>query len=756
MFIRTLLVASISQVLGFAAMAGDVPLIPRETLFGNPERANVQISPDGTQISYLAPLDGVLNVWVMPVSGGEAAAITKSMDRPIRSYGWSWNNEQILYEQDKGGNEDTHIYAVNLADGKTTDLTPGDGVKAGMMGGHRDRPDLVLSQSNARDPRHMDVVTINTRTGEQETIFLNEEGFVGMTPDDDWNVRIRARMTPDGGTASEFRDSPDGEWRELDTVGLEDAMSTNTSGFDKSGRVMWGSDARGGDKARFVAVRPQPDGTFERETIFESDESDVADVMMNPLTKQPEAVAVNRLRTKWTILDPSVEPDLLKLSTLVDGELNIVDRSGDDRTWIAAYLVDDGPVQYWLWNRDTQEGRYLFSNRPSLEGLPLANMKGVEIPARDGLMLPSYLTLPLGLDAGERVPLIVFVHGGPWARDNWGYNPYHQWLANRGYAVLSVNFRGSTGFGKAFLNAGNREWYKAMQDDINDAAQWAVDQGWADPERLAIMGGSYGGYATLAGMTRDPELWACGVDIVGPSHVGTLLSTIPAYWEPVKVMFEKRVGGADETEWLDEISPLVHVDRIARPLLIGQGANDPRVKLSESDQIVDAMDASGIPVTYVVFPDEGHGFARPENNKAFNAITEAFLGAHLGGRVEALGDDVAVSSAQVRRIGGLDLGDTKEWEGGDTPAPVLEAVSFDDLTESQQGEVTMMLEQLESQIPAEAMGQMLPMIIMQLKGQMSGVPETERPVALYLLGELERRAAAMKSAPSESPVPAGE
>ena len=730
----------------------DVPLIPRDTLFGNPERTGVQISPDGQWISYLAPRDGVLNVWVMPRDGGEARPITDSTDRPIRSYSWAWNNDQILYVQDKGGDENTHVYAVDIATGKTTDLTPGDDVKASLMSGHRDRPDQILVQTNARDVSAMDIVKVDTRTGETTMLFENTGNFIGMVPDDAWNVRVRSRMTADGGTLSEYRDTVDADWRELDEVGLEDAMTTSTIGFDKAGDRMWGIDARGGDKARLVSVTPREDGTFDRETIFESDEADVADAMINPITLTPEAIAVNRLRKQWTILDPAVRPDLEKLATLVDGQMEVVDRSGDDRTWVVVYLVDDGPAQFWLWDRDAQEGRYLFSNRPSLENLPLVKMQAVEIPARDGLMLPSYYSLPHGWKEGDTVPLVVMVHGGPWARDNWGYNPYHQWLTNRGYAVLNVNFRGSTGFGKDFLNAGNREWYAKMQDDVNDVAQWAVDQGWADPERLAIMGGSYGGYATLAGMTRDPELWACGVDIVGPSHISTLLSTIPPYWAPMKAMFEQRVGSMDDPEYLDSISPLMHVDRISRPLLIGQGANDPRVKISESDQIVAAMNQQDIPVTYVVFPDEGHGFAKPENDNAFNAVTEAFLAEHLGGRVEPLTDELESSTIQLRDLGGLDLGDAEAWNPDDEPAPVAErTVGWDELTEAQQARVEQVLGQIEGQVPEPQRPFAYPAIATQFRSQLASAPEADRDAMLYAAQELDRRAAEASQPPAADP-----
>ncbi|MEE2972321.1 MAG: S9 family peptidase [Planctomycetota bacterium] len=758
MSIRNVLLATtltMSTISTASAVSQDPPLIPRDTLFGNPERAGVQISPDGKWISYLAPRDGVLNVWVMARDGGEPRPVTDSTDRPIRSYSWSWNNEQILYSQDKGGDENTHIYAVDLASGKTTDLTPGDDVKASLMSGHRDRPDQILVQTNARDAASMDVVRIDTRTGESTPVFENTGGYIQMVPDDDWAVRVRARMNAEGGTESEFRDSPEGEWRPLDSVGLEDAMTTSTIGFDKSGKRMWSIDARGGDKARLVSVTANPDGTFDRETVFQSNEADVADAMINPQTLEPEAIAVNRLRKEWTIVDPAVRPDLEKLATLVDGEVEVIDRSGDDRTWIVAYLVDDGPVQYWLWDRDAQDGRYLFSNRPSLDGLPLVKMRAVEIPARDGLMLPSYYSLPHGWKEGDKVPLVVMVHGGPWARDNWGYNPYHQWLTNRGYAVLNVNFRGSTGFGKDFLNAGNREWYAKMQDDVNDVAQWAVDQGWADPDRLAIMGGSYGGYATLAGMTRDPELWACGVDIVGPSHISTLLSTIPPYWAPMKAMFEQRVGSMDEPEYLDSISPLTHVERISRPLLIGQGANDPRVKISESDQIVAAMEERGIPVTYVVFPDEGHGFARPENNNAFNAVVEAFLAEHLGGRIEPLDGEIEASTAQLRNLGGLDLAGAEAWDPKTAPEPEVEkTVTWEMLDEAQQAKVEQVLEQIEAQVPEPQRRFAYPAIATQFRGQIASAPEEDRMAILYAAQELDRRAGEAMPAGAD-PVPEG-
>ncbi|MBM44591.1 MAG: S9 family peptidase [Phycisphaerae bacterium] len=728
-----------SLALGNQVKAPDAtPLIPRETLFGNPERAGLQISPDGSTISYLAPHEDVLNVWIQPTAGGEASVITSSTDRPIMGYAWAINGEQILYTLDKDGDENTHVYAVDLETKETTDLTPFDGVKAGMAGQHRDRPDEILVQMNQRDPRNMDMYKVNTRTGESELIFANDDGYVGMIPDDDWTVRGRAKMTEDGGTLFELRNSADGEWYEFMKVSMQDAMNTMPMGFSKDGTIIYGKDATGRDTSALVSMPARKGGAEQATVIFESDKADVGGVYSDKDTHEPRAVSVNYLRNEWHVLDPELQVHIDAIKALDEGDPNITDSTLDESMMVVAFERDNGPVNYWLYDTDSRTGRYLFSNRPDLEKYELVTTRPVEITARDGLVLPSYVTTPRGEGPW---PTVVLVHGGPWARDSWGYNPIHQWLANRGYAVISPNFRGSTGFGKNFLNAGNRQWYHAMQDDVNDAAAWAVAEGIADKDRLAIMGGSYGGYATLAGMTRDPELWACGVDIVGPSHIGTLLSTIPMYWEPVKIMFTERVGGVDETEWLDSISPLTHVDNISKPLLIGQGANDPRVKLAESDQIVAAMNERSIPVTYVVFPDEGHGFAKPENRLAFMAVTEQFLSEHLGGRAEAVGVDVQDSTAQVRDLGNLQVEGVALWDASEAPADVPEAapagtVTFADLTPEQQAQVQQFLDRVDT-IPLDQLGMMKSL----LEAQRSNVPPAELPIFEFMLQTINEKIA---------------
>jgi len=360
-----------------------------------------------------------------------------------------------------------------------------------------------------------------------------------------------------------------------------------------------------------------------------------------------QAVGFNYLRNEWKVIDPAVAPDVAALKKVHDGDFSVVSRDLADRTWIAAYTDDDGPVRFYAYDRKSRKATFLFVNQPALETAKLAKREPVIIPARDGVKLVSYLTCPVGV-ARKNLPMVLYVHGGPWARDSWGYDPTAQWLANRGYAVLQVNFRASTGFGKKFLHLGDKQWGGTMQDDLTDAAKWAIAQGIADPRRVGIMGGSYGGYATLAGLTFTPDLYACGVDIVGPSNLRTLIASIPPYWATIRKTFDIRMGDVDQDSLLNlKCSPLFHVDRIRAPLLIGQGQNDPRVNVRESEQIVAAMRVKNLPVEYVVYADEGHGFARPENRMDFYGRAESFLAKHLGGRAEAF-VEVKGAAAEVK------------------------------------------------------------------------------------------------------------
>ena len=436
-------------------------------------------------------------------------------------------------------------------------------------------------------------------------------------------------------------------------ISKEDVLTTGLIDFDKSGKVLYMEDSRGRNTSALVALNPD---TGEKTMIASDPRADLEDLMLHPTEKHPQAVDFMYERKHWVPQDEAVSDAFSYLRTVSEGDIEIVSRGRSDRRWIVAYLMDNGPKRFYLYDRDEGKASFLFTDTESLEGLPLVKMRPVVFKSRDGLDLVSYLTLPGGTDPdgdarpGAPLPMVLLVHGGPWARDKWGFDYTHQWLANRGYAVLSVNFRGSTGFGKVFLNGANMEWAGKMHDDLVDAVAWAVEEKIALPELVGIMGGSYGGYATLVGLTFTPETFACGVDLVGPSNLVTFLETVPPYWRPQIELFATRVGDhrtEEGREFLAERSPLTYVERISRPLLIAQGGNDPRVRQSESDQIIQAMDSKGIPVTYLLYPDEGHGFSSASNLRSFNAVTEAFFSKCLGGRYEPIGDDFRGSSITI-------------------------------------------------------------------------------------------------------------
>ncbi|MCA9208202.1 MAG: S9 family peptidase, partial [Planctomycetales bacterium] len=624
----------------------EVALIPRQEFFGNPEKARARISPDGTKLAFIAPVEGVLNVWVAPADDLSAAkAITKDTHRGVRSYFWAYTSKHVLYTQDKDGDEDWHIYAVNLETDEIKDLTPIEKISARVQEVSPDFPETILVGINDRAERQLhDIYRVNILTGERELVQENP-GFAGFMTDDDYKVRFAVTVTPDAGQLLLQPDAEaEGGWKEFLKIPPSDAMTTGPAGFDKSGEKMYFLDSRDRDTAALTVIDLS---SGEQTVIAEDDRADIDGVIAHPTEKNIEAVSFTYTRTEWKILDDAIQADLDYLKTVEDGEIQLTSRSLADKIWTVAFTVDNGPVKFYLYHRDEKKAEYLFTSSPSLEKLPLVKMHPQVIPTRDGLNLVSYLSLPKGTDtqtAGrpdQPLPLVLNVHGGPWARDSWGYDPEHQLLANRGYAVLSVNYRGSTGFGKNFINAANQEWAGKMHDDLVDAVQWAINEKIAQPDKIAIMGGSYGGYATLVGLTFTPELFACGVDIVGPSNLVTLLDNPPPYWMPIMPVMKTRVGDNSTEvgrEFLESRSPLFFVDKIQRPLLIGQGKHDPRVKQSEADQIVAAMTEKKIPVTYMLFLEEGHGFAKPENRFAFYAVTEAFLAEHLGGRYEPIGE----------------------------------------------------------------------------------------------------------------------
>lgn len=624
-------------------------LIPRRKLFGNPYRAMTRISPDGSQLAWLQPLDGVLNVWVAPLADLPAArAITKDAKRGIRFYMWSATGSHILYMQDREGAEDWHVHSVRLAGGDEIDLTPLSEIHAQPLGISQELPHLLAVSINDRDKAWHDIYHVDIRDGRRELIYRNDEELGSFRVDRRLRLRLATKELPGGG-ASIRRHTPEGFEPFLE-IGSEDALGTSMLGFTLDGRRSYMLSTVGRDKAALYAV----DWPEARQTLIaEHGKADIGGILTNPVTHVIEGYSVEHLREEQHAVGNAIASDLKRLEDAFSGDYSVSSRSLDSRLWIVVESSPQSPGVAHLYERATGKLTRLHAARPDLEGEPLRPMRPMIVPSRDGLELVSYLTLPEGAPEGRPVkslPLVLNVHGGPWARDAYGYDPEHQWLADRGYAVLSVNFRSSTGFGKGFVNAGNLEWGRRMHDDLIDAVDRMVADGIADPARIAIMGGSYGGYAALAGLTFTPEVFACAIDIVGPSNLATLLATVPPYWKAFFENLALRVGDPRTEEGralLAERSPLTHVARIARPLLIGQGANDPRVKQAESDQIVAAMQAKGLPVTYALYPDEGHGFARPENRISFYAVAEAFLAQHLGGRFEPIGSDLEGASLKV-------------------------------------------------------------------------------------------------------------
>ena len=612
-----------------------VPLIPRDVLFGNPDRVSPQISPDGTRMAWLAPVDGVLNVWVADVGApeGSGSPVTEDRDRGIRSYTWAQNNRDLIYIQDQGGDENWRIYGVNLEKGETRDLTPFDGVQAQVVRLDKHRPNEALVALNKDNPQLHDVYHLDLDSGEL-TKLVENPGFIGWVADNDFTVRAGMAPTPDGGMVLMGRDSADDEWRPLITFAQEDALASGPIGFTADNKSMWLLSSQGANASRLLRYEIATGAT---EVIAADETYDVGGAWIHPDTREVQLVIFEKDRAEYVVLDESIRDDFEALRALNSGDLFLTGRDRADKTWLVGFTRDDGPVEYYAWDREAKQATFLFKHLPVLAEYQLAAMEPFSFESRDGLTIHGYATFPPGVER-TNLPAVLNVHGGPWARDGWGYKAEAQWMANRGYLCVQVNYRGSTGYGKDFVNAGDKEWGAKMHDDLIDAVEHIVAQGWADRDKIAIYGGSYGGYAALVGATFTPDVFACAVDIVGPSNIKTLIESIPPYWAPMVAQFHTRVGNPEtEEDFLWSRSPLSKVDQIKIPMLIAQGANDPRVKQAESEQIVAAMEDKGIPHEYALYPDEGHGFAKPENRLDFYGKAERFLARHLGGRCEEEG-----------------------------------------------------------------------------------------------------------------------
>lgn len=625
------------------------PIISRAHLFGEATRHSGQLSPRGDRVAFLAPRDGVTNLWVLSVEAlDEARPVTDDRGRGVRHFAWAEDNATLLYLQDDRGDENWRLYAVDAAGGPPRALTPA-GTRAEIIGLSAADPGGVVIALNQRDPAYADLFRIDIATGARTLVQRNlntaqVRGFSRFLLDNENRLRLGVKNLPDG-SAEVFVRSLEGEWRSLFVVPFEDALSALPLAIEADGRSFLMLDSTRRDRAALVRVDME---TGVKTVLGESARADVSDAWIDPTTHAPEAFAAEYLRREWRALDADAQADIDFLSRQLTGDFRVVSRSRDDARWIVVEEGPTTPARSYLYERGDRNNRRLsslFRHRPDLEQAPLQPLAPVEIEARDGLTLVSYLTLPIGSDANgdgrpeAPAPLVVLPHDGPWSRDSYGFNATHQWLANRGYAVISVNFRGSTGFGRAFLNAGNREWGGRMQEDLLDVVQWAVTNGIAQPERVAIVGNGYGGYAALAGVTFAPEQFACAASFGAPLNLSTMLETSPPYASPWREALYLRVGDprtAAGRQLLRERSPVWRANQVRRPVLMALGGRDARASRAITDTFATSLRGRRTPLTYVYYPEEGGALSAP-NRLAYYALLEQFLGDCLGGRVEPVG-----------------------------------------------------------------------------------------------------------------------
>ena len=640
----------------------ETPLIPRAYFFGNPARRRPAISPDGRWIAWLAPVDGVANIWIAARDRLEdARPLTFDKGRGPGAPMFAHDGRHMLFLKDEDGDENSHVYALEIDTGAIRDLTPLAGVRCGVMAASRLVPDSILVRINDRDRRFHDIYSVEVATGRRTLIEQNDEGYAAYWADSRHELRLARLSRGEGGAVVRRRDES-GAWVDWLDIPADDVNTTSLSHLNAAGRTLYLYDSRGRDTAALAAI----DLASGQTTVLAEDpRADIDGMLVDGDTFAPIAWASGYERRRYHALDPRFAADIAAIDRADVGDWSPASLTNDLSAWIITTQSDTRPGVAWIYDRVTRRLEKLFETRPELEGARLARVHPVRITARDGLEMVAYLSLPPASDTtaeaavpqvASPLPLVLVVHGGPATRDHFGFDPEAQWLANRGYAVLKVNYRGSLGFGKAFLSAGNGQWGLAMSDDLDDAAGWAIAAGIADPARIGITGGSYGGYAVLAALTRTPDKYACGVDLVGPSNLETLIDTIPPYWAVIRKAFLRSVGDPSTPEGLASLrarSPLYRAAAIRSPLLIGHGANDPRVKQAEADQMVAAMQANDVPVTYALFSDEGHGFGRPVNAICFAGLEEGFLAVHLGGREEALGPDT-IAASSVSLVGPTD------------------------------------------------------------------------------------------------------
>ncbi|MBT0722440.1 S9 family peptidase [Rosenbergiella collisarenosi] len=608
----------------------DLPLIPRDVLFSDPAYSAVSLNPQGTHLAWLSPGEDGMAIWTAPLEDLDHAEPVPGVNGAIRFCNWTFLPGIMLCAIDNKGDENYVLYRIDTKNGSTKALTSEIQVRAQLVRQSRLCPEEILVMMNFRVAYCFDLYSINLLSGEARMVEENHLGAIGYIADDNLDARYALRYEADA-ALTVLKKHASGDWQPFDIISATDATWFYLSGIVPSTQKLIALDSRERDTTALVLIDSE---NAVREVVAEAG-VDITGIITDVSGNEIIAWITETYRREYHVHGASGAADIASLTHYFDGDWSLISRTEKDDLWLILHANDITPGQLFIWDRTHQRCKKLFDLYPHLTGLPLAAMQPVAIPSRDGYSLTSYLTS----NHEQCAPLVLLVHGGPWARDSFGFHPLHQWLANRGYHCLSVNFRGSTGFGKAFINAADGEWGRRMDDDLTDAVNWAIDSGMTSPEQVAIIGASYGGFAVLSGMTRFPEQYACGIDICGPSSLLTLMNTLPVWWSTVRARFVRAIGDPDTAEGqalLKERSPLYRADELIKPLMIVQGAVDPRVSQGESEQIFHALQDANRDVEYLLFPDEGHELYKQPNRLLFFAQAERFLARYLGGRVQPL------------------------------------------------------------------------------------------------------------------------
>jgi dipeptidyl aminopeptidase/acylaminoacyl peptidase len=636
-------------VQGARAEPAAADLIPRRLFYSAPERAKVTISPDGGKIAFLAPVDGVQNVWVAPLADPKAGKpVTRIDDRDVlNQLWWPGNDEHVVFCRERAGDENWQTHCVDVESGAVRELSPGPGVKSFVHQVSAHFPGELLIAHNQRDKAYFDIYRVKAATGESTLVFQNDS-FAELFTDSQFNVRFGVRYR-DGGGWDIVKATGEGAGSVFRSVGIADRYTTALVGASDDGKQLYWLDSKGRDSASVVA-QEFPDGPPR--TLLENRSADFSEPLFDPIRRTPIAASLVYTKRRWYTLDPGAAPDLDRLQASIDGDISSFGLSNDRANWIVYAEPAAKPGRYFHYQRAERKVVPLFSSRPELDKARLVRLEPVVIPTRGEFRLVSYLSRGVGIEAGQPGALIILVHDGPWTRDTPDFHPAHQWFANRGYNVLSVNFRGSTGLGKKLATAGDGEWGDKMQNDLLDAFEWATNERIAQDTRVAICGSGYGGYAALIGASVTPDRFACAIDLGGMTDLVALADAMAPAWKASLPGIKVRLGGDGSSEegrkFLAARSPLTYAPRIKCPLLIAHGANNTRVPVAQSDAFVAAMQQRKLPVTYLVYNDEGHTFRRAPNRLSLAAVAEAFLAQNLGGRAEPVGDAFTGSSIEFR------------------------------------------------------------------------------------------------------------